>query len=225
MTLVLGGLRITTPMPKIQEMVNAEAIRVLNSRVPRVVSDIEAGIAHGLKHVLVNNDEYESLTTGGDLAQHFGLEKSQAITKLDNIIDTIIGSIQVKFKRFQNRTGTIQGGITVSAIKDDFIDIISIPAGQVVTDKGQSLPWLEWLLIEGDRIIITDFEIQMGPSPYSRAGDAIMIPKKAGVWRVPPQFSGTQTNNWITRAVDDASTFLESLFISSFRHNLMKALP
>ena len=41
----------------------------------------------------------------------------------------------------------------------------------------------------------------MKPTPFSRTGQAIMIPTKSGSWRVPASYIGTIENNWITRAL------------------------
>ena len=36
-------------------------------------------------------------------------------------------------------------------------------------------------------------------------------------WRVPPEYAGSITNNWITRAIDQSQTAIESEIASFFR--------
>lgn len=216
------GLQIITPMSEIEKMVAAESCKVLNTKIPHAIKDIENDISNTLKHVFVNSPEYDSLTSGDDLAKAFGIPQSDAIKKLDTIIDVLASSIVVKFKRLRASGTTITGGIEVGAFLANFKDILRLPEAQVITDKGQSLPWLEWLLIRGDTIIITDFEISFGSYPTSRAGGALMVESVGGVWRVPPQYSGIITDNWITRAVDASAKFLEGVCLAVMKRNIEK---
>ena len=59
-------------------------------------------------------------------------------------------------------------------------------------------------MTEGDRIIIVGYHIKYDISSAqkqnSQSGSAIMV--KGGNWRVPPNFSGTLEDNWITRTFD-----------------------
>ena len=220
---IISGITLTDPISKIEEMVLRAAVAELNARIPRVVNDIRNDISYKLKKVFVYAPEYESLITG-DLGQHFGIPSSEAASKLDAIINKLADDIQVSFTKFVVRGGGIGGGIKVSIIDADLKDILSMSDGDIRTDKGQNLPWLEWLLIEGDKIIIRDYEIKFGSFANSRAGGAIMSMSSGGIWRVPPQFSGTINDNWITRAIDNASTYLENLINAAVRYNIEKAI-
>jgi hypothetical protein len=73
------------------------------------------------------------------------------------------------------------------------------------TEKGESLPWLEWLLLKGNDKIIQDYSITYINNSYrSRTGSAIMVSNPNG-WRVPVNFAGTEDNNWTTRAINKIS--------------------
>ena len=39
-----------------------------------------------------------------------------------------------------------------------------------------------------------------------------------GGWRVPPEFSGTEDNNFLTRSIDQASIPLEQFMTQSFKN-------
>jgi hypothetical protein len=70
-----------------------------------------------------------------------------------------------------------------------------------INDKGYSLPWLQWLLFEGNEVLIKNYKVEFRPNPNSRSGLAIMKPSSSSSWRVPPEFVGSEENNWITRAI------------------------
>jgi hypothetical protein len=73
-------------------------------------------------------------------------------------------------------------------------------SGSYSTEKGQRIPWFEWLTELGDRVIVRDFDSEGGHSKQSRTGDMIMV--KGGGWRVPPQHAGSPGDNFITKAID-----------------------
>ncbi len=220
---IIKGIILTDPISKIEDMVMRAAVTELNSRMPKVINNIRNDISYKLKSVFTNAPEYDSLI-GAELGKEFGIPSSDAINKLDKIINVLADDIEVKFTRFSVRGSIIYGGIQVYIIKDDLKSILSLSEGFVKTDKGQDLPWLDWLIVQGDKIIITDYEIKYGNYSNSRAGGAIMSKSSGGIWRVPPQFSGTINDNWITRAIDNASTYLENLINAAIKYNVEKAI-
>ena len=84
----------------------------------------------------------------------------------------------------------------------------------VTDNQGQKLPWLEWLLLRGNQIIIRNYQVRMGASPYSRTNMAVMVQSKKN-WRVPMEFAGTITNNWTTRALDKVDAQIIDNIINS----------
>ena len=59
------------------------------------------------------------------------------------------------------------------------------------------LNWLEWLLEKGDTPIIIGY--RYSASDKGRTGGGIMKP--GGAFRIPPQFSGTEEENFVIRAL------------------------
>ena len=84
---------------------------------------------------------------------------------------------------------------------DDLNGLIYTDFASVIDDDGYVLPWLEWLLLEGQSIIVKNYEVLYTKSASSRSGMALMQPSKSS-WRVPSQFAGTEKNNWTTRAIN-----------------------
>ena len=87
-----------------------------------------------------------------------------------------------------------------------YSDVLGSSAAIQRTKKGQNLEWLDWLLIQGDKIIIKEYEISSGEG---RAGRFVMKKTVTGKWGVPSTFAGTPNNNWITRAIQSASTIID----------------
>ncbi|NCA31122.1 MAG: hypothetical protein EBS93_10465 [Chitinophagia bacterium] len=93
----------------------------------------------------------------------------------------------------------------------DYADVLSSDDALVIDNlRGYNLPWLEWLLLEGNKIIVRKQQVEFGPNIASRTGNAIMRPSNKS-WRVPSEFAGTITNNWITRAIDNSESQIYDL--------------
>jgi hypothetical protein len=79
-----------------------------------------------------------------------------------------------------------------------------LPEATYVTAKGTPIPWLDWLILQGDRIIVLGYDVDFDLTPAERArsrtGMALM--ERGSGWRVPPEFSGTAESNFLTRAFD-----------------------
>jgi hypothetical protein len=151
-----------------------------------------------IKDALTSEPEYQSLISG-QLKYEFGIPTSQQV---DDIINLWIQNIKVDYDPPLARTSSITGGFSLSAIRDDYSDVISSQAASVIDNKsGAVLPWLEWLLLYGGKIIVRNYTVRLGPNPRSRTGMAVMVESNGNNWRVPPQFAGTSNNNWVTRAL------------------------
>lgn len=225
MARLVTGIRLTDSIDVIERRVVRAFARELDARVKKVAVDIQNDIANNIGKIFPTTPEYMSLTSGGDLARHFGIPQNEAIQKMDAIINTLANSVRVRYTKITVGAGNrLNGGITVYAFLEDFSDILALSESKVTTNKGQQLPWLEWLTIEGDKIIITNHEITYGPYPTSRAGGTIMRKTTTGTWKVPLQYSGTPDDNWITRAINTSNVYLENLIGGAIKHNIEKAI-
>lgn len=130
----------------------------------------------------------------GSLAGQFGLYPGQGQSSVISIINSIENAITINFKKFDNK---LLGGVEVNFQPLDFLNLLNLPQG-IVNYKDGQLKWLDWLLTKGDTTIVVSY--QYNPSTgIGRSGLGNMI--KGGSFRVPPQFSGTDSNNFITRAL------------------------
>ena len=174
---------------------------------------LDYGVKTLIINAILNSPEYASLTTG-KLRGHLGVP--DGASRVQDLILQWINEFVVQVSTWRAVGHRIVGGFTVYAIKSDFAQVLNSPVAFQITEKGEVLPWLEWLLTKGDQIIIKDYYYAFHPkfTPYSRTGQGIMMSAKTGFeksggktglvsggWRVPPEYSGTINNNWITRAI------------------------
>lgn len=187
--------------------INKKILQALSPQIETFFNKISKQIENDIPNIIIdsikNQPEYAALM-GGVLQGEFGIP--DPATRLSSILDTIKSGSVVKVKPVSISGNKISAGIKLQMIQKDFADLLSLGDATVVTENGNRLNWLQWLLIEGDSVIVSDYQFVAGPNPGSRTGMGIMQQFTGAFWRVPPEYAGTITNNWITRAIDSASS-------------------
>lgn len=169
-----------------------------------------------LSDALKQEPEYSSLISG-QLYLEFGIPEVSAV---DNIVQKLAETATIKVESVTIKSNGLGGGLTLNALeRTNMGGLINDINALVVDPKGYSLPWLQWLLYEGNKPIIRNYEVKIGPNSNSRTGMAIMIESNKN-WRVPPSFAGTINNNWITRAVDRVSNTVPKIIRENFENSL-----
>ncbi len=198
---------------RLVETNGAIAKNMLNALLPEVnsyFSNIHSSIKNNISAILINHiknqPEYTSLMSG-DLKGQFGLPDSSS--RLSAILSSIENNGVTTLKPIKIVNNKLQGSIKLQMIQKDFNDLLSLGESVFTTEKGQKLEWLKWLLKEGDSIIISEYYFIAGPYSNSRTGLGIMHKFQGSSWRVPPEFAGTISNNWITRAINSASSDIQ----------------
>ncbi len=222
MTAIPISLEIVTPVLEIEKMILKVLRDILNKGLPKVAKGVQKDLQQNIAKVFTTSNEYESLLNG-PLSAHFGFEKGAESIRLDSIISTLAKNIKVRHVKVSIKGKKLTGGLSIEMFEGDFLDILSLPAAQV-NNKGEFLPWLDWMLLRGDQIIIADYNIDFASHPKSRSGEAVMVFNPSGFWRVPPGVSGTIKKNWITRAVDNSIDFITKLTTASVNKHLDKIL-
>jgi len=131
----------------------------------------------------------------GKLRLDFGLSSDPT----PEIINGIVNSVFVEVKRITASGGRLKGGITIGVQPVGAANLFSLPESVQEIETGGYMPWLQWLLFEGDRIIIQNYGVEYKPGA-GRTGGARMI-EEAAPFRVDPRYSGTIERNFITRAL------------------------
>ncbi|NBT09167.1 MAG: hypothetical protein EBS98_10260 [Chitinophagia bacterium] len=188
---------------------------ILQALIPEIddylkknLSKLRQSLPNLIRSILMNTPEYNSLM-GGQLQFEFGIpDPSSAISSIINIWSN---NIKIEYNGPKISSSRVRASFSVSLIRSDYADVLSSDDALVIDNlRGYNLPWLEWLLLEGNKIIVRKQQVEFGPNIASRTGNAIMRPSNKS-WRVPSEFAGTITNNWITRAIDNSESQIYDL--------------
>lgn len=204
----------------ILESDNEISDRILKALLPeisryfnRAYKICKNNISNLVMEAITSAPEYQSLISG-KLKYEFGLP--DAASRLSNIL-TFWKNIEISFEKPAILKNEIRGSFNLSMIKADYTDVLALSDSVLVTEKGAELEWLKWLLLFGDKTIIKEYVIDIGPNPRSRTGNAVMVGQTKGRWSVPSEFAGTIRNNWITRAIDSIDNQVYDLIEKSLK--------
>jgi len=215
------SIKLTQSDKTIQNKIRDGVVKHLNNSFGNTATKrkLQNFVGETLRKAIQATPEYHSMI-GGTLRFELGLLKAEP--KLTNIIDTWVNGIQVRVRRI-NRN--LKGGIKIKAVRRSYADVLGLPDASFLTEKNEEndiirligsrpkknekrtrLHWLQWMLTEGNNTIIQDYDVSFRQG-QGRTGGAIMV--SGTRWGVPPEFSGTKDNNFVTRAIDSVSTIME----------------
>ena len=195
-------MRFTAKVVESARKVTANISKALQTQVqsvfrkakPKIQRDISKLIADAIRA----EPEYSALKAG-KLRLEIGIADTSVV---DDVVDLFAQSIKFNINQVKVGTKGIDAVLSFTIIgSDDFENILQSNAAVITSENGAMLPWLTWLLLKGGDEIVLNNKVLFKPSPASRTGQAIMIPTKGGGWRVPARYIGTESNNWVTRAM------------------------
>lgn len=176
----------------------------INEKLQLAIGGISTRIKSLTYDFLINTPEYAALING-PLTGQFGFYKGTQEHQIRAIIDELIEQVYIEHTLSTRVTakGNFSGGIKISIIDADFKRVMQMNEAHILTEKGETLPWLEWLIVKGDKIIIDTHYFRPGGFKRSRSGKGLMYEntETKRYWRVPPEYKGTIRNNWFTRAI------------------------
>lgn len=154
---------------------------------------------------VLEQPELQDISKGGQgsLAAQFGIPAGSEGQVANAIAFAVRSSLIINFNTVSN---SLKGNIDFAIQPSDFNNLLSLPEGVVFTDLGQ-LPWLEWLLIRGNTVIVNGYQYQ--PTLDGRSGGGWMI--SGGSWRVPPEYAGLPEDNFVTRALSNREKEIEAI--------------
>lgn len=192
--------------PSLDSEFNKYIIKELGRHLRKQSGTIRQRIEEPLQQVvresIISTSEYRSLQ-GGKLQGELGV--TSPATRIEAVINTWVSHIFVEVKVAKSPLLSIQIGF----LEEGYGDVLSLPEASYDYENGR-IPWLQWLLLEGDKRIVQKYEF----SPIkrnSRTGLGIMTPSARRGWQVPSEFSGTETNNFATRAFYGVDTKIEKI--------------
>jgi hypothetical protein len=214
----MGNIRSRITLEETPEQIERKILKALQPDLEKYLNKafqkVQPKIEKLVQDAIVRSPEYQSILSG-TLKYEFGLPDSQS--RLIEILD-FWKRIEAKYQPIKiTQKNDISGGFTLGMIKSDYSDVLNSTGAHFTTKKGVTLDWLEWLLLFGNRTIIKDYVVKFGRNRASRTGNAIMTGKSRGKWSVPAEFSGTQNNNWITRAIDSIDKEFDKLIVEALK--------
>lgn len=183
-----------------------------NDFMDKAITTIKDNLPSLIFESISNTPEYSSLVSG---KLKFELGIPDASMKVAQLLNLWSFNVQYNYKKPSIINNNIRSSFSANAIKADFSDVLNTDYAIVRDDRGYSLPWLQWLLLDGNVVIIPQYSVMLGSNSRSRTGFAVMVDSKTN-WRVPSEFSGTQNDNWITRAIDSAKNDIQNLLNKAF---------
>jgi hypothetical protein len=198
----------------IQAKIFLAMARELRKIFTRSRERIQKALRKFVRDTMVTQPEIRELN-GGILQGAFGLKRGTEARVIEDIINAISSSVHVELEEVSPVGGKdLRGGMSIYIQPSDFSNLLTLSSGIVKTERLDHLPWLRWLLTEGDRVLIGDVEVKY-KSGTGRSTLATM--QKSGVFRVPPSYSGTEDNNFITRAFAESEGSLTYLIQNNLR--------
>jgi hypothetical protein len=181
-----------------QDQIANKIVTVMTAEVQKALIGIKARIEQSTREILENSiksqPEYGAIIFSS-LRYELGLVDAQ--DRMNVIIDKFLSGIQVNLRQTNFSKNFFVGGFVIKS-SSSYASILRLPEASFTTEKGEKLDWLEWLLLEGNNVIIADYRFK-ALGGKGRTGGGLML--KGGTWRVPPESAGTANDNFITRAI------------------------
>lgn len=191
-------IRLLDTVKSVESNINTSISSVINDKLSRNTSKIIRLSKEYIKQSILSSPEIAALSSSDptSLAGQFGFNIS-ASSVISAIVASIVESTQIKFIQYNNRLRG--GGFNLFCQPSNFLNLLALPQGHTIYTGGD-LHWLDWMLTKGDTIIVVNYRYNP-QTGLGRSGLGNMI--EGGSFRVPPQYSGNVTNNFVTRALSN----------------------
>lgn len=213
------GFKIKETDKEIYRMIYIALLNDVNEHLLNAARRAKPRVHDYMRTVFKQSPTYLSLLNG-DLVGVFGFPNDSQ-KRVEAILDRIISSMKIMFYKSTkiNPDYTFNGGIRVHILQSDYEDILSLTEATINTGQDM-LPWLSWMLKEGNEYIDKEWKIIFRKGA-GRSGQAIMekVTKNPG-WRIEVPHAGTPDNNWLTRALFDNIETIKEQFLRIFEEEL-----
>ena len=207
------SIRLTETTTSFSKKVNLAIAERLNRKIRSKNAYIASRTRNLVQMWVRAQPELLSLATAfaapGSLASQLGFPYGTSKGVADLVSVAVASTVRVTVKNFDSN---LNGGVLIEVQPQDFTNLLGLGD---ISIKGGSLPWLDWMLTQGNATIITGYEYNAGTG-LGRSGGGNM--KSGGAWRVPPEYAGTLDDNFVTRALrgpmqaKDIARIFQSLF-------------
>ena len=199
---------------QIARAINKALAKEINSLINKNNNKVLRELREQIRTWVLQTPEISSLLTQGleySLNALFGLTPGSSPSAVDAIASSVAEATSITVNKVSERN--LAGNIQFHFQPTDFGNLLGLPEGHQLSEEGIDLHWLDWLLTKGDAVIVQGYFYD--PQGEGRSGGGTM--KLGGSFRVPPEFSGTLDNNFITRVFDDKQKAIESILAKVMR--------
>jgi hypothetical protein len=192
----------------ILEQVSGQYTKVLLSSKITILQ----GVREIVRAALYESEVYKSLVSDrlGTLHGLLGVPDPEG--SYATVVEKFIAAIDVVVDPVSITGSKPIGGIQL-VLNSDFAELAKIPEGTFKSEKGKDVPWLEWLLLAGRAIVVSNWTvINKTNLPSSRTGLALMRESSINSFSIPPEFAGTEDDNFITRAIAAVEEQINQIF-------------
>ena len=173
--------------------IDKKILQALQQEAKTVIQKNYGKLRNAIKPIIIDSiydcPEMKSVRSG-KLKYDFGIETDPTLIIAWSVAD----SMRLSYSYSPSYVFNFQ--ITVQPINDN--TLLSLPQSFVKLGDGGEIPWLEWLLKKGSKIIMLDFGVLYKQA--GRTGSAIMV-KNISPFMVDPNYAGTDDDNFISRAL------------------------
>ena len=196
-------VELTAKPEEFEKFILSALKKALAATLKKSLKTIENGFSDLVYSAVYNCMELDQLRSG-TLRHELGLSSSQSSNASEDIARAVSRSV---FVEIQEPKGKGIGGLSVNIQPTNFANVLSISGSTVDYFSKRSkelvtLEWLEWLLTRGDTIIVGRFHFEP-KAGRGRTGGGRM--EKGGAWKIDSQFAGTESDNFISRALGEKS--------------------
>ncbi len=211
---------VTTPSQfaaTVQFLVAPKVDKILVKAKPA----IENRISNLLRIAISSSPTIRSLKDG-QLQVDFGLSGDAASAATNDIVNAVLSSVNVFFKKSQR--GKTLGSLVIQIDPSTVSAAVETSSIGSYLSNGHQITWLDWLMTKGTEVIIEGFDVvstsafsdSLGYDDRSRSGGGFML-QTGGAFRVDPKFAGTEGDNFITRAIIANGPNIRKIIQEEFR--------
>jgi len=189
--------------------INKGLAKIFNKRIPRQARAIESQIKPLISSALSSSAEIQSLSSG-ELRIDFGLTQDPSA----EIVSVITNCLSFKVPKAVATASSIRGGVLITLQPSGYDNLFSLSVATQITERGEVLPWLEWLLTLGQQVIIADFGVEYGPTGRTGGGS---MSQTAAPFKVNSKYAGTSDSNFITRTIEKIRPQIQNIIIKALQ--------
>lgn len=203
---------VTRPgqLRKLDLFIRKSIIDHMDDVMSRAIPSIRNSTKVFLKRAILESPEMSTLADQTS-SLHGEIGNPQIAQYIEQAADYWVDTVRIIQRKTRFTAQGLSGGFLMQAIpssynealKSAFSKYISVNAQGEATD----VPWLQWFLLEGTNPVVENYYYTTNVpahvlEAYSRTRQGLMRPSFGGFYRLPVSVTGTQGDNFVTRAID-----------------------